>query len=126
MILSSKGALALLWEFFPGHPNLLACYFEGDPNARPLRRYARKPLYSREGADIKLIGAGGRVAGPREGYGTEGYVRQELRPLPDFDGRHPVVGCWVVGDDPAGMGIREDASLITSNRAHFVPHVILG
>jgi len=41
MILSSKGALALLWEFFPGHPNLLACYFEGDPNARPLRRYAR-------------------------------------------------------------------------------------
>ncbi len=32
-ILSNKGMLALLWEMFPGHPNLLPAFFEGDPNA---------------------------------------------------------------------------------------------
>ena len=24
-----------------------------------------------------------------------------------FDGRYPVIGAWIVGDQPAGMGIRE-------------------
>ena len=50
MILSNKGMLALLWEMAPEHPNLLPCHFEDDADAARLRRYARKPLYSREGA----------------------------------------------------------------------------
>ncbi|HKN26761.1 MAG TPA: glutathionylspermidine synthase family protein [Roseiarcus sp.] len=53
-------------------------------------------------------------------------MRQELSLLPQFDGRYPVVGCWIVGDEPAGMGLREDASPITTNRSRFVPHVIVG
>ena len=126
MILSNKGMLALLWEMAPEHPNLLPCYFEDDAEASRLRRYARKPLYSREGADIELVGPGGCVTGTRDGYGAEGFVRQELSPLPQFDGKYAVIGCWVVGDEPAGMGLREEASPITTNRACFVPHVILG
>ncbi len=127
MILSSKGALALLWDMAPGHPNLLPSYFEDDHRAASLgRHYARKPLYSREGADIELIDGAATTRGPSEGYGAEGYIRQALCPLPDFDGRRPVLGCWIVGDTPAGMGIREDASPITSNRSRFIPHVISG
>ncbi len=127
MILSGKGVLALLWDMAPGHPNLLPCYFEDDPRAASLGdRYARKPLYSREGADIELIDGASIVRGPSDGYGAEGYIRQALHSLPDFDGRRPVVGSWIVGDAPAGMGIREDISPITSNRSRFVPHVILG
>jgi glutathionylspermidine synthase len=125
MILSNKGMLALLWEMAPEHPNLLPCYFEDDAVAARLRRYARKPLYSREGADIELVSPGGCLAGISDGYGAEGFVRQELSLLPQFDGRYPVIGCWVVGDEPAGMGLREEASPITTNRACFVPHVIL-
>ena len=125
MILSNKGMLALLWEMAPEHPNLLPCYFEDDAVAARLRRYARKPLYSREGADIELVRPGGCLAGISDGYGAEGFVRQELSLLPQFDGRYPVIGCWVVGDEPAGMGLREEASPITTNRACFVPHVIL-
>ena len=126
MILSSKGALALLWEMAPGHPNLLPCYFEDDPQASTLgERYARKPLFSREGADVELHDAGAVVRGLSGGYGAEGHVRQALCPLPDFDGRRPVLGCWLVGDEPAGMGVREDISPITSNRSRFVPHVIM-
>jgi len=125
MILSNKGMLALLWEMAPEHPNLLPCYFEDDADAARLRRYARKPLYSREGADIELVRPGGCLAGISDGYGAEGFVRQELSLLPQFDGRYTVIGCWVVGDEPAGMGLREEASPITTNRACFVPHVIL-
>jgi glutathionylspermidine synthase len=126
MILSSKGMLALAWEAAPGHPNLLPCFFEDDPRCAALGgRYARKPLFSREGADIELVDGGARLRGHSDGYGAEGFVRQALCPLPNFDGRRPVVGCWVVGDTPAGMGLREDASPITSNRSRFVPHVVL-
>ena len=90
MILSGKGMLALLWDMAPGHPNLLPCYFEDDPRAASLGdRYARKPLYSREGADIELIDGASIVRGSTDGYGAEGYVRQALCPLPDFDGRPP-------------------------------------
>lgn len=127
MILSNKGALALLWDMAPGHKNLLPCYFEDDPLAERLgAHYARKPLYSREGADVELIDGGCIAQGETDGYGQEGYVRQALYPLPVFDGQRPVLGCWLVGDAPAGLGIREDRALITSNRSRFAPHVIVG
>ncbi len=126
LILSCKGALALLWEMAPHHPNLLECYFEEDREAGFLKRYARKPLYSREGADIELKDGGEMLRGPADNYGAEGYVRQELRPLPEFDGRYPVIGAWIVGDEPAGMGVREDATPLTGTGARFVPHVIEG
>jgi glutathionylspermidine synthase len=115
-----------MWEKARHHPNLLECYFEEDREAGSLKRYARKPLYSREGADIELHDGGDVLRGVNDGYGAEGYVRQALRPLPEFDGRYPVVGAWIVGDEPAGMGVREDSSPLTGVRARFVPHVILG
>jgi glutathionylspermidine synthase len=39
---------------------------------------------------------------------------------------HPVIGSWLVGDVPAGLGIRETSSRITNNTARFVPHLIAG
>ena len=51
--------LPLLWEMFPGHPNLLPAFFEDDPNAATLgTSFVRKPLYSREGANVALISEG--------------------------------------------------------------------
>lgn len=124
-VLSNKGFLALLWEAEPGHSNLLPCFFEDDERASSLVRYARKPLYSREGANVELVDGDRTIAQTAGGYGREGFVRQALHPLPNFDGRHPVLGCWLVGDEPAGMGVREDVSLVTSDRSRFVPHVII-
>ena len=126
LILSCKGALALLWELAPHHPNLLECYFEESREATFLQRYARKPLYSREGADVELKDGGERLRGAADGYGAEGFVRQALKPLPEFDRRFPVIGAWIVGDEAAGMGVREDATALTGARARFVPHVIKG
>jgi len=33
-----------------------------------------------------------------------------------------VIGSWIVGEHPAGIGIREDDSPITRNSSRFVPH----
>lgn len=127
MILSNKGMLALLWEMAPGHPNLLPCFFEDSLEAETLgQSYARKPLFSREGANVTLVEGGRTVEATPGAYGAEGFVRQALRLLPDFDGHFPVCGCWLVGNEPAGLGIREDSSPVTSNASRFVPHVILG
>ena len=44
---------------FPDHPNLLPAFFEDDPNAAQLgTSFVRKPLYSREGANVALISDG--------------------------------------------------------------------
>lgn len=125
-LLSNKGLLPLLWEMCPGHPNLLPAYFEDDPRAAEIGpRYVRKPLFSREGANISLHGLPGGPLETGGDYGAEGHVIQALAPLPRWQDDYPVIGAWIVGHLPAGMGIREDRSPITRDLSRFVPHVIL-
>jgi glutathionylspermidine synthase len=118
--------LPLLWQRHEGHPNLLPAFFEDDPKSAELAKsYVRKPLFSREGANIELVDDGRRAKVLDQGYGEEGHIRQALQTLSPFDGNYPVVGAWIVGDEPAGIGIREDRSRVTKNLSRFVPHVIL-
>ncbi|KAB7769975.1 hypothetical protein CEK69_11850 [Xanthomonas sp. LMG 12462] len=121
-LLSNKGILPLLWERHRGHPNLLPAAFD-DGSALP-PGWVRKPLHSREGANIVLHLDDGRVLesdGPYAGP----YIRQQAHPLPAFEGRYPMVGSWIVGDRACGIGIREDDSPITSDSARFLPHAIV-
>jgi glutathionylspermidine synthase len=125
-ILSNKGILPLLWEMFPNHPNLLPAFFEDDPNAASLgASFVRKPLYSREGANITLVRDGVAVMEQAGPYGAEGFIRQALAPLPDFSGQFPVLGSWLVDHTPCGLSIREDENPITGNTSRFLPHAIL-
>ena len=117
-VLSCKGLLPILWELFPNHPNLLPAYFQPGN----LTSYAKKPLYSREGANIELVENGRLIAQDDGPYGAEGVIYQALCTLKAHDNRYPVVGAWVVHDSAAGMGIREDAQPITTNKSSFVPH----
>ena len=125
-VLSNKGLLPLLWEMFEGHPNLLPAYFEEDPRAGALAdSYVRKPLFSRQGSNIKIVRdsmALSRKDGP---YGEEGHVVQAFHPLPEFNGKFPMIGCWMVAGRAAGVSVREGQTLITGEDANFVPHVIL-
>ena len=124
-ILSNKGILPLLWEMFEGHPNLLPAYFANDPNASNLTGgYVKKPIFSREGANVTIIKKGEKeetVPGP---YGEEGHIVQALHPLPTFGENHTVIGSWLVASQPCGIGIREDTSAITKDTSRFLPHVI--
>ncbi|MDZ4373877.1 MAG: glutathionylspermidine synthase family protein [Phenylobacterium sp.] len=126
-VLSNKGLLPMLWERHAGHPNLLPAFFEDDPRVAELgRSYVRKPLFSREGANIELVQEGRRAKVLDQGYGAEGHIRQALHVITPFEGNYPVIGAWIVGDEPAGVGIREDRSRVTRNLSRFVPHVIQG
>jgi glutathionylspermidine synthase len=117
-VLSHKGLLALLWEWFAGHPNLLPAAL-----SEPIDRtsYVQKPFWSREGANVTIV-SGARVMRTEGPYDRGASVFQQYCPLPEFAGWHPVLGSWVVGEEPAGMGIREDRGLIHGNTSRFVPH----
>ncbi len=118
LLLSGKGILALLWELFPGHPNLLPAFREP---GRTGGGEIAKPLFGREGANITAPGM--RTDGP---YGSEGYVYQQWAELPHVDGRYAVIGSWVIAGEPHGIGIREDATPITRDTSRFVPHFFRG
>lgn len=119
-LLSNKALLAVLWELFPGHENLLPAYLDGP---RDMSAYIAKPLLGREGASMRIVAPGMDLATPGE-YGREGYMYQAFEALPEFEGQRPVLGAWVVADEPAGLGIRETTGLITDDTSSFVPHRI--
>jgi glutathionylspermidine synthase len=119
MVLSNKAALALLWEMAPGHPHLLPAAFAPSEIEGGV---VRKPIFGREGANVQVIEAGRALAETDGPYGAEGFVYQAHAPLPEFDGNYPVIGSWVVASQPAGIGIREDATAITQDTSRFLPH----
>lgn len=115
MLLSNKAILPVLWENNKNHKNLLPAYY----NQRS--GFIRKPILGREGANIYIqdkLAEGSHVVPEYD----KGYIYQEYCELPKFDGYHPVVGSWVIGDESAGIGIREDRTVISGNGSHFVPH----
>lgn len=146
-ILSNKGLLPLLWQMFPGHPNLLPAFFHADiadalTGGTPApavaaafdgaadqlsRGYVTKPIFSREGAGV-AIHQDGRIAeaAPDDSYSHHPMIVQALASLPEYDGFYPVLGAWIIGTECAGLGIREDRARITHNLSRFKPHFIEG
>jgi len=120
MLLSNKGILPILWQLYPNHPYLLPAYF----NAQSLTHYVQKPLLSREGANVTIVNNHATVAATSGEYGAEGYIYQAFTPLCADDNYYPVIGSWVIGQVPAGIGIRESDTPITNNTSRFVPHLI--
>jgi glutathionylspermidine synthase len=81
----------------------------------------KKPKLAREGANVSLVD-GATVQATEGDYGAEGFVYQAVASLPKFEHDHALIGSWIVGDKPAGIGVREDTSPITRNTSRFVPH----
>lgn len=146
-VVSNKALLPLMWQLFPGHPNLLPAFFEaevaealkgGAPAPRIARAFAAaedqlraghvvKPIFSREGAGVVINQRGAEVErAPDDSYDHHARIVQAYAPLPDFGGVYPVIGAWIIGQSCVGMGLREDASRITHNMSRFKPHYIEG
>ncbi len=124
-ILSNKALLPMLWEMFPNHPNLLPAYF-ADEDHPELEKYVVKPIFSREGANVRIIEKGQEIARVDGPYGEEGYIIQQFHPLPKFGDSYTLIGSWLIDDQPAGIGIREDRELITQDLSRFYPHSFIG
>jgi len=120
MILSNKAILPILYELFPNNKYLLKAYFEKGR----LSSYAKKPLLSREGANIKIYENGVLTEETEGEYGEEGFIYQELCKLPEFGNDKTLVGSWIVGQKPVGIGFRESSTFISDDKSRFVPHLI--
>lgn len=138
-LLSNKALLPMLWKLFPNHPNLLPAYFSdelghanGHGNSHGSHSadmhtgdWVKKPLYSREGANIAIIKQGQVTHHSTGPYGEEGYIYQAYHPLPTFEKSHTIIGSWLVDDLPAGISVREDTHPITQDMSRFLPHIIV-
>ena len=124
MLLSNKGILPLLWQKHQGHPNLLESHFE-QAGQSFTAGWVRKPLFSREGANVELVTLSGEKISEPGPYADSPFIRQKLQPLPKFGDSYTMIGSWIVGNNAAGIGIREDNSLITKDSSRFLPHIIL-
>ncbi len=119
---SNKMLLVYLHKLFPDSKYILPAQYHKQEVAYQPGKYVQKPVFSREGANVKIV-LNGTVAEETDGeYGEEGFVVQDYAELPDFNGNHSVIGSWLIGGVPAGMGIRESDGLITNNSSRFVPH----
>lgn len=114
MLLSNKSILPVLWEFFPDHPNLLPA---APARAALSGTVVRKPRFGREGEGVVVLDRG---AG--EPAAAEPVVYQQFHELPRFGDRFALIGSWLIGNEPAGIGMREDADRVTRNTSCFVPH----
>jgi glutathionylspermidine synthase len=134
-VVSNKGILAVLWEMYEGHPNLLPSFFAADfakgsaavdrAGAAFDRGMVRKPLFSREGSSIRITRGDQIIAAAQDqAYADHPMIVQAYHEMPAFDGFHPVIGAWIVGQSCVGMSIREDRARITQDLSRFKPHFI--
>jgi hypothetical protein len=103
LILSSKGILPILWELNPSDPNLLEAYFE--PGR--LSRYAKKPLFSREGSNVTLYDEKGAFAEVGGDHGEEGSSTRPSLPSRSSTARRR---SWVAGWSASNPSASESAS----------------
>lgn len=126
LVMSNKAILSTLFELFPDSPYVLPCYM-----SRPRQgRFCKKPVFSREGHNVSVVDLREweemvRLAETPGDYNRGAYVYQQYVEPVSYEDRYPVIGSWIVGGEPAGMGIRENRTEITDNLSEFVPHIIL-
>jgi glutathionylspermidine synthase len=116
----SKGMLPILKKLFPNSPYLLDASFE------PLsgKAFVEKKCFSREGENVKIVGADGSVVAENGGiYGNSKSVFQEFVELPsDASGAHYQAGVFFAYEG-AGLGFRKGGKIL-DNMSKFVGHII--
>ena len=118
---NNKALLLVLQDLYPDHPNLLRV----SRNADEFDSYARKPIFGREGSNVRLVADGkefGVTTGP---YADDPVIYQEFAPLFRDGKNFAQLGVWMVGDKACGLGVREDEHPILRSSSRFLPHIII-
>lgn len=120
LLFQSKAILKILWELYPNHPLLLRT--ESKPLAG--EPCVEKVLFGREGANVRILEADGRVRQEAEGeYGDYPKIYQQYAPFPtDPSGHTYQAGVFFAGE-PCGLGFRR-GGIILDNAAQFVGHIV--
>lgn len=125
MVLSNKGILPILWEMFPGHPNLLESHWIGNLDhdiEAGTGEWIQKPILSREGHNISWYKDGIVERFTDGNYAAEPRIWQKAAKLGRVDGNYFILGSWVIAGESAGMLVREDTSPIIVDTSPCVPH----
>ena len=120
LLFQSKTIMKILWDLFPGHPLLL------ETDSKPLsgKKCVEKPNFSREGANIRILDANGKVIEARDGdYGMYGKIYQAWAELPqDNQGRFYQAGVFF-SYEACGLGFRREKGII-HNQSQFAGHYV--
>jgi len=152
MILSNKAILVILWDMFPGNKYLLPAFLSPDPLREKNIPIIKKHAAGREGLNITIQNSDGiekfnnekpppsqitevvkfeqtdEDAGGVEGTFHDAYlgkpIFQEWKEPVFYSGHTPVISSWLVGENPAGIIIREDKGLVTTRYSNIIPHIV--
>jgi glutathionylspermidine synthase len=138
LVLGNKALIALLWQLFPGHRNLLPASFS-DSVVLPGEKWVSKPKFGREGQGVLysqsydgspsyLFHADARNSSEIPTENGSVYIGapiyQKFHQTRRFSGRQTVIGSWIIYGEPAGLAFREDVRQTTLDSSSFVPHLV--
>ena len=120
LLFQSKGMLKILYDLFPDSPYLLKSSFE------PLEgvKQVEKPVFGREGANIKIIDPNGAILNKQDGpYDNYKKVYQEYVELnmDEKEGRYQAGVFFAY--EACGLSFRKGGEIL-DNMSKFVGHVI--
>jgi len=120
LLFQSKGIMKILYELFPSSPYLLKT------SSKPLQgiKQVEKPLFGREGANIKIIEANGELSFETDGvYDNFNKIYQEyVEFAKDKDGNKYQAGVFFAYE-ACGLGFRKGGEVL-DNMSKFVGHII--
>lgn len=119
LLFQSKRMLKILWDLFPNHPLLLPTSFE------PLAgiKQVRKRAFGREGANIEILDAQGKVTESKEGvYANHKPVYQAFYELNSHNNAFYQPNVFF-SYESCGLGFRKGGTII-DNYSKFVSHCI--
>ena len=121
LLFQSKGIMKILYELFPTSPYLLQTSFT------PLKdtKQVEKPLFGREGANIKIIESNNEISLQTDGvYDNFNKVYQEYVELSqDKNGNSYQAGVFFAYE-ACGVGFRKGGKIL-DNMSKFVGHTIV-
>jgi len=118
LLFQSKGILKILWELYPNHPLLLRA------DTEPLGiKQVRKPFFGREGANVAIMDAGGKIITENDGeYANGRVIYQEFAELNAAKGQRFQAGVFFAYE-ACGLGFRAGGDII-DNYAKFIGHIL--
>jgi glutathionylspermidine synthase len=120
LLFQSKGMMKILWDLFPDSPYLLPTAFEPLPGVAQVE----KKLFGREGANMRILDAGGGLIEQSGGpYDFHKNIYQEWVEFPrDASGHSYQAGVFYAWE-ACGLGFRRGGKIL-DNMSKFVGHLI--
>jgi glutathionylspermidine synthase len=120
LLFQSKGIMKILYELFPDSPYLLKTSFEPLDGVKQVE----KPLFGREGANIKIIGADGEISTQTDGvYDNFKKIYQEFAEFTKDSKNHSYQAGVFFAYEACGLGFRKGGDIL-DNMSKFVGHLI--